>query len=179
MPWIRTLIGFQHTAARRRLGADRRADLPQCGFNTQPPEGGCNELLRLKPEAKGFNTQPPEGGCRNQPNGGLLCAGFQHTAARRRLRLYQRFGGQDGRFNTQPPEGGWQASSPWRVVVSRVSTHSRPKAAEEEEADYRADNPVSTHSRPKAAAVPQFGLLCRSLFQHTAARRRLAPNWPK
>ena len=55
-------------------------------------------------------------------------------------------------FNTQPPEGGW------RVV------------------ELTAENTdVSTHSRPKAAGCVQR--VCRdfiAVFQHTAARRRLA-----
>ena len=78
-------------------------------FNTQPPEGGCHARHQLQHGAhQGFNTQPPEGGCHrgialrlvsvvsthsrpkaaalglNVPMAFLL---FQHTAARRRLRL--------------------------------------------------------------------------------------------
>ena len=34
-------------------------------FNTQPPEGGCMDLLRAASRCGGFNTQPPEGGCRS------------------------------------------------------------------------------------------------------------------
>ena len=55
----------------------------------------------------GFNTQPPEGGC--------LLVQIRHTRI-------------EG-FNTQPPEGGCKCA----VLVfafTRVSTHSRPKAAE-------------------------------------------------
>ena len=55
-----------------------------------------------------------------------------------------------------------------------VSTHSRPKAA-----GYFGGNvvqlpQVSTHSRPKAAGRPAYFLAVNHLFQHTAARRRLA-----
>ena len=32
-------------------------------------------------------------------------------------------------FNTQPPEGGWQTSVETKERVSKVSTHSRLKAA--------------------------------------------------
>ena len=56
---------FQHTAARRRLGA----------FVGQ----GCR--------VHGFNTQPPEGGWENKPNKKKNGYRFQHTAARRRLVL--------------------------------------------------------------------------------------------
>ena len=79
----------------------------------------------------------------------------------------------------------------------RVSTHSRPKAAEELQDELERKDKVSTHSRPKAA-VPRYrlgkpsilcfntqppeggcppialGALEQLLFQHTAARRRLA-----
>ena len=56
--------GFQHTAARRRLGLERRQANGSSSFNTQPPEGGW--LIRLIPvfSSNGFNTQPPEGGWR-------------------------------------------------------------------------------------------------------------------
>ena len=35
-------LGFQHTAARRRLGRVSQYQGCQRGFNTQPPEGGCH-----------------------------------------------------------------------------------------------------------------------------------------
>ena len=78
-------------------------------FNTQPPEGGWQQKLKLviwdkvsthsRPRRRlatthgratargnGFNTQPPEGGW--NPN---LLNAANHTIS----------------FNTQPPEGGW------------------------------------------------------------------------
>ena len=55
---------------------------------------------------KSFNTQPPEGGW---PTKGLPIT-------------------PGGCFNTQPPEGGWDNGDN-AVVLSGVSTHSRPKAA--------------------------------------------------
>ena len=79
---------FQHTAARRRLGAVWVRTWRIQSFNTQPPEGGwhlCQYIYAVH-------------------------AQFQHTAARRRLVFafifYSIFKG----FNTQPPEGGWAAS---------------------------------------------------------------------
>ena len=61
--------------------------------------------------------------------------------------------GQTGlaRFNTQPPEGGW-------------TVFAAPQIDEE----------VSTHSRPKAAGAFANAFLFPMMFQHTAARRRLA-----
>ena len=54
-------------------------------------------------------------------------------------------------FNTQPPEGGWQVAVYEQAQVI-VSTHSRPKAAGATATDNESD----------------------IMFQHTAARRRLA-----
>ena len=99
---------FQHTAARRRL--------------VLPPSGGRkvkNVSTHSRPKAAGFsilveskhygcfNTQPPEGGWHSWEDMHEWLKWFQHTAARRRLDIYQ--AGMLGYQN--------------------VSTHSRPKAA--------------------------------------------------
>ena len=55
-------------------------------------------------------------------------------------------------FNTQPPEGGWGRVDDKVKQFYNVSTHSRPKAA-----------------GPYTAYIPLY----ETLFQHTAARRRL------
>ena len=122
--------------------------------------------------------------------------GFQHTAARRRLRNVNLQVIFYASFNTQPPEGGcfgWSSCTP---IPTAVSTHSRPKAAAINHLILSRYIPVSTHSRPKAAALtlnmfihrlhsfntqpPEGGctltsgtLIVCALFQHTAARRRL------
>jgi len=57
-----------------------------------------------------------------------------------------------------------------------VSTHSRPKAAAAWDAAKTRQEVVSTHSRPKAAAMSYTDALLATLFQHTAARRRLLRN---
>ena len=66
-------VGFQHTAARRRLGQTCRSPFPYFGFNTQPPEGGwgctstsVNKAVRVsthsRPKAAGrwqlYGTDP-------------------------------------------------------------------------------------------------------------------------
>ena len=56
-------------------------------------------------------------------------------------------------FNTQPPEGGWDSLINSSAVSMDVSTHSRPKAA---------------------GSAARFTTTSCCLFQHTAARRRLA-----
>ena len=94
------------------------------------------------------HSRPKAAGCFNSK---LICfKGFQHTAARRRLDHDSAKQSRRQCFNTQPPEGGW---------TGRLKLGS--------------ENHVSTHSRPKAAEnLPVVGIRQR-LFQHTAARRRL------
>ncbi len=79
------------------------------------------------------------------------CNRFQHTAARRRL--------------------GGSIDTP--SLILEVSTHSRPKAAGKILSDNKRYETVSTHSRPKAAGDKKGSAIPLSLFQHTAARRRL------
>ncbi len=55
-----------------------------------------------------------------------------------------------------------------------VSTHSRPKAADDGLVSRLGRAWVSTHSRPKAAAEILAFFVYSPKFQHTAARRRLA-----
>ena len=78
---------------------------------------------------------------------------FQHTAARRRLViLYLRFYNSKG-FNTQPPEGGWAETA--LIPVAYKSFNTQPP---EGGWDTQSNN-----------------ILTMMEFQHTAARRRLAP----
>ena len=99
-------------------------------------------------------------------------------------------------FNTQPPEGGWRAFQATTLCRLPVSTHSRPKAAGTHGIPELTIPTVSTHSRPKAAGLKLRPMISRktcfntqppeggwakeyakifgmTLFQHTAARRRL------
>ena len=79
---------FQHTAARRRLlRSDQLKGQRTNGFNTQPPEGGCSKYWEIARMLCSFNTQPPEGGCFDENYNCYLPPVFQHTAARRRLRV--------------------------------------------------------------------------------------------
>ena len=60
------------------------------------------------------------------------------------------------------------------VVVSVVSTRSRPKAAEKKQVHTLDVFIVSTRSRPKAADTTSRMGNIASRFQHAAARRRLS-----
>ena len=59
------------------------------------------------------------------------------------------------------------------VWKEEVSTHSRPKAADQQPEEQPNQEAVSTHSRPKAAGVGGGRTIGSNWFQHTAARRRL------
>ena len=119
-------------------------------FNTQPPEGGCNEKESVakrvrvsthsRPKAAGLNGVSLSK-CRlvsthSRPKAAVRKLAviaftllFQHTAARRRLVLICLYNCHMQCFNTQPPEGG--------CCIAHICTR------------------------------------CDVRFQHTAARRRL------
>ena len=80
---------------------------------------------------------------------------FQHTAARRRLPIQAKSFPNHQGFNTQPPEGGCKPL-PLPIPQQKVSTHSRPKAADTYLTVRNKETGVSTHSRPKAAAMTTF-----------------------
>ena len=164
---------FQHTAARRRLPDTRAGDSWPGRFNTQPPEGGCQDMIEQKtidvrvsthsrPKAAAastsssgwasnrFNTQPPEGGCRRCRTRSKPLWGFNTQPPEGGCRKPTPPERRGTCFNTQPPEGGCMGAA-LRATYAAVSTHSRPKAAAKEVA--------------MRAEINQF--------QHTAARRRL------
>ena len=69
-----------------------------------------------------FNTQPPEGGCNESCIPFCFMPAFQHTAARRRLQSVSPFTAFGGfRFNTQPPEGGCSLYKKM-IKISRLFT---------------------------------------------------------
>ena len=169
---------FQHTAARRRL----EPILYQLSWPNQFQHTAARRRL-VQLVFNGFDL--------------LL---FQHTAARRRLVL-DRF-----RFPFRPLVSTHSRPKAAGVFITAicnkqtVSTHSRPKAAGQARLLRWVSGKVSTHSRPKAAGrlisrqgqkgrcfntqppeggwlnVPSWFLRSR-VFQHTAARRRLAILW--
>ena len=99
---------FQHTATRRWLLRTMQKVQPIFGcFNTQPPEGGCQQRAGASVIQTSFNTQPPEGGCDRT----FRCSPEVSS------------------FNTQPPEGGCFLLFSLIYLAITVSTHSHPKVA--------------------------------------------------
>ena len=105
-----------------------RHGLIKLGFNTQPPEGGCDRLMLLfEWDATVSTHSHPKVAARaeslilvnmivsthSHPKVAAMVAAsqgentpFQHTATRRWLRIDGRAKRSRKRFNTQPPEGG-------------------------------------------------------------------------
>ena len=105
-----------------------RIQLRYC-FNTQPPEGGwaCNHFfLRF---VGSFNTQPPEGGWLPNGENEPLFFEFQHTAARRRLEIVSRLKHDLRLFQHTAARRRLGLTATSGVLITDVSTHSRPKAA--------------------------------------------------
>ena len=96
-----------------------------------------------------FNTQPPEGGWR-LAQGVAVAGGFQHTAARRRLKK------------------AWLKNQ-----REKVSTHSRPKAAADLVLAASIWSCFNTQPPEGGCQATIFITMICKLFQHTAARRRL------
>ena len=73
-----------HSRPKAAAAAVRPAKSLRCGFNSQPPEGGCRRRMGKVSDTCCFNSQPLEGGCQGRPD----------TVLHRQS------------FNSQPLEGG-------------------------------------------------------------------------
>ena len=81
-------------------------------------------------------------------------------------------------FNTQPPEGGWTGYLEMMTLDDAVSTHSRPKAAGNVGFAGQVPLVLCFNTQPPEGGWSLYGELCVTdfMFQHTAARRRLAKS---
>ena len=122
---------FQHTAARRRLPPARRGPVFDSHVSThsRPKAAACMVFSLPRPDIVSTHSRP-KAAARTRPAAARAQATFQHTAARRRLRIIRVA----------------------RLGRIHVSTHSRPKAAACTQPQLLDRGAVSTHSRPKAAA---------------------------
>ena len=187
---------FQHTAARRRLlvFCDSCCHIERVSTHSRPKAAAriarfyisiYSVSTHSRPKAAAlpylpyiltasFNTQPPEGGCCKLMTISIISALFQHTAARRRLLQIALVVLVIVMFQHTAARRRLPLDSSIPPVLSRVSTHSRPKAAAVAvmifyflNICFNTQPPeggcgrqvtiadslvVSTHSRPKAAA---------------------------
>ena len=84
---------------------------------------------------------------------------FQHTAARRRLIHQPKKSDADYKVSTHSRPKAAESAVHTMPIMAVVSTHSRPKAAEVEASRNIACTGVSTHSRPKAAEPAKQNLV--------------------
>ncbi len=147
-------IKFQHTAARRRLAVG----LGSCLF-------GFSVSTHSRPKAAGLSNRTDE----------EHIVGFQHTAARRRLVphffgffLHLMFQHTAARRRLDYKNLDF-------VQIVSVSTHSRPKAAGVIHLIIMMMVVSFNTQPPEGGWIIKIWILFKSyLFQHTAARRRLA-----
>ena len=144
---------FQHTAARRRLDPSHTNRCRQNYVSTHSRPKAAGHAQTAKPaDNRGFNTRPPEGGWKT------------NTRSSRQRKC----------FNTQPPEGGWLCENIAYNKTYRVSTHSRPKAAGISAWIKWTDDFCFNTQPPEGGWVGILtGHAMDTVFQHTAARRRL------
>ena len=143
---------FQHTAARRRLGDTgwRTLQIVSVSTHSRPKAAGDPSPCSCCTLLVSTHSRPKAAGfecpvCQHKNK-------FQHTAARRRLVLAAREEMLSKSFNTQPPEGGWDTSHHWK--------HTR--------------NCFNTQPPEGGWVSWSRGSTAETVFQHTAARRRLA-----
>ena len=147
-------VAFQHTAARRRL-VKRMMEvfrIFKVSTHSRPKAAGRVTAYKSVMYAS-FNTQPPEGGW---PMKSVV------------LRICRRC------FNTQPPEGGWLTALSWTKPKFSFNTQPpeggwlRRRSPRGRGAGFNTQPPEGGWAfLPSNAYLP-------CLFQHTAARRRLA-----
>ena len=112
----------------------------------------------------------------------LVCVLFQHTTARRRLLQYCYLSSLcHSCFNTQPRRGGCYNIVTYHLCAIAVSTHSRAKAAAGNRLIVIKLDKVSTHSRAKAAAFGMVGIhLDTGVSTHSHPKvAAVAPNSDK
>ena len=168
------VVGFQHTAARRRLGrrlghgvgrdmfqhtaARRRLD-EQSGMDDLPAFVSTHSRPKAAGNQARHHHQAHQVSTHSRPKAAGRLASL-HACTPACFNTQPPEGGwpflptyhkRVSCFNTQPPEGGWYSGTAYLCSPNYVSTHSRPKAAGKHCFILHKRFEVSTHSRPKAA----------------------------
>ena len=166
---------FQHTAARRRLDFPRIPLPSDAAVSTHSrPKAAGTSYTRFCFFCNCFNTQPPEGGWVLKAEKSRFIKVSTHSRPKAAGPDIGELADLLDCFNTQPPEGGWALGCTAKRL-NRVSTHSRPKAAGFASCGQIPPTYLFQHTaaRRRLAAPSRFPLSNKQ-FQHTAARRRLA-----
>ena len=166
---------FQHTAARRRLARFWRFPYQSSRFQHTAARRRLGRWQRRLDGLCRFNTQPPEGGWRYFCSRVRYGLQFQHTAARRRLGLLPHVLQRLCSFNTQPPEGGWGCTMRPHCWQNCFNTQP-PEGGWEHISQHLFEYLTFQHTAARRRLAPKscggWGIIIQ--FQHTAARRRLA-----
>ena len=188
--------GFQHTAARRRLGGFQSLTHFKgiVSTHSRPKAAGSRVILTCKLKIC-FNTQPPEGGWNSRGANKLLLICFNTQPPEGGWRLFRSLTDCLSCFNTQPPEGGW-ATITIRNEIKNVFQHTAARRRLGNTFTYisisdicfntqppeggwvflyaiRTMRAVSTHSRPKAAG-PITKVTPRQIMVSTHSRPKAA-----
>ena len=146
-------------------------------FNTQPLEGGWVAGLFRVLMSYSFNTQPPEGGWYRLDGTVTLCHAVSTHSRPKAAGECLRSACMDGRgFNTQPPEGGW--TEPLRMLLKRPSFNTQPPEGGwlSSTTTGQGHSMFQHTAARRRLATWRFDISAGQRFQHTAARRRLADN---
>ena len=167
-------------------------------FNTQPPEGGWSRPTATETIRSCFNTQPPEGGWISYNYRFISFSVSTHSRPKAagdfwfrptevpKVSTHSRpkaagFStckplGQARCFNTQPPEGGWPHFHTGTATICRFNT--QPPEGGWVPARHTARCRGRFNTQPPEGGWERMDRPSQTqhMFQHTAARRRLAPK---
>ena len=104
---LKSMVTFQHTAARRRLDSFVKLRIAKVKFQHTAAR---RRLAFLQSNAYLpclFQHTAARRRLENDRRYFVVWPEFQHTAARRRLAYFTAWSISSSGFNTQPPEGGW------------------------------------------------------------------------
>ena len=142
-------------------------------FNTQPPEGGWIVTSCFRNERVSFNIQPPEGGWQQGQNPHPSPTSFNTQPPEGGWPPTAKIHGKPVCFNTQPPEGGWGKKKS-AIEKNRGFNTQPPEGGWCHPADSQTDTKLFQHTAARRR-LATTSTVCKWLieFQHTAARRRL------
>ena len=100
------------------------------GFNTQPPEGGCQLIYAHNHKTSSVSTHShPKVAAKARLISSNAKSVSTHSHPKVAAAQFHQVGLVDCRFNTQPPEGGCFHEIDRPKENKLVSTHSHPKVA--------------------------------------------------
>ena len=188
------LLVSTHSRPKAAARLSIRLAISIASFNTQPPEGGCDDLVHLASGGNPFQHTAARRRLQVPLRHVANILQFQHTAALELARTYglvsthsrpkaaaRSSTGEEsslGCFNTQPPEGGCHIRPGVAVAGRRFNTQPPEGGCRFPQGEgghgLRFQHTAARRRLLSRKMEPKW----RSLFQHTAARRRLPTSLP-